>query len=91
MLDQIIIRKKSVATLDPNVDFENEIYDLSTDTVYYSNAAIQTVVSSNAINGKARLQSRHLKQFVEHHIGISISFHVNHNAQSLAVALVVHV
>ena len=46
---------------------------------------------SNAINGKARLQSRHLKQFVEHHIGISISFHVNHNAQSLAVALVVHV
>ncbi len=55
MLDQIIIRKKSVAVLDPNVDFENDIYDLSTDTVYYSNAAIQTVVSSNAINGKKSL------------------------------------
>lgn len=55
MFDQIIVREKSVAATQPSVDFEDNIYTLKTDTVYYSNATIQSVTNNNPISGEKSL------------------------------------
>ena len=45
----------------------------------------------DAVYGKRRLQRRHLEEFVEHHIGVGLALHVDNDAHTVAVALVVDV
>ncbi len=55
MFDQIIVREKSAAATQPSVDFEDNVYSLKTDTVYYSNATIQSITTNNPISGEKSL------------------------------------
>ena len=45
----------------------------------------------DAVHGKGGLQCRHLEELVEHHVGVEIALHVDDDAHTVLVALVVHV
>ena len=45
----------------------------------------------NVVHRERALQLRHLKQFVQHHVGIGVAFHVYHDTHTLSSRLVVGV
>ena len=45
----------------------------------------------NTIDGKARLQAGHLIKLVEHDIGVLSTLHIDHNAHTIAVRLIIDI
>ena len=50
-----------------------------------------TLHQRDVVHRERALQLRHLKQFVQHHVGVGIAFHVYHDAHTLPSRLVVGV
>ena len=50
-----------------------------------------TLYQCNIVHRERALQLRHLKQFVQHHVGVGVAFHVYHDTHSLSSRLVVGV
>ena len=59
--------------------------------IFQSEQAGATLYQRDAVYGEGTLQSRHLEELVEHHIGIGVSLHVYHDTHALAARLIVGV